>query len=246
MKTLALREGIKTPRQLHGHTADSQNSAAAVKALVADIRQTAAAEIRQAFTSISEMVNRQLRDALLEADQVYEQVMAQAKKEAAQRTDQLRSAARLTWKQEFLRQQEMLLDQILDQTRQRLTQVRVSSDYPHILLRLAGEGIEILGGSRFRMQVSNGDKAFLNDEWFSALQSLVLTKQNQGEFYAELVPEPAPISGGIIIFDENELNMVDNSFEQRLQRLWPFFRQELVKRYLREIENGDSEHEASQ
>ncbi len=224
---------VRSKPQASDVDAQANSGDTAVQALVDDILHRAVAEVEEACASMAELIDRRLTQTLETSQQAYRQAMTQAHRTNQRQAEQLRSEFRRDWKQHLMGQRQLMLDSVLAQARSRLGEISLSPEYPQVLSDLAVQGICLLGSSRALIQLNGKDQAIVDQQWMSQLvEKAVEAQPKLNGLQVVLKQEPAPIVGGVIVSDEAGINKVDNSFDQRLDRMWPSLQEFLVARFL--------------
>jgi vacuolar-type H+-ATPase subunit E/Vma4 len=118
---------------------------------------------------------------------------------------------------------ESLLSSVRDEVARRL-QAREGFDYREALVSLAVKAIGRMVGTRFVVSASEADRKVLDNVW----KEDVKRRAGREGLQLEVAPEPARISGGLIVRDAEGRQLSDESFEARLDRLWPAARRQIA------------------
>jgi vacuolar-type H+-ATPase subunit E/Vma4 len=118
---------------------------------------------------------------------------------------------------------ESALNQIRDEAAGQLA-ARQGFDYRQAVIRLAAEALAKMDGTRFVLEVAEGDQQALGQGWVEEVG------RQSGRGGLELSTEPAKTKNqaGVIIRDVQGRQVWDNTLPARLERLWPALRRELA------------------
>lgn len=173
--------------------------------IVEQARQEAGALVTMADTEAQAARMQRLEHARAEADRRVEAIRATVGVEAGR----MRAA-----------HVEALLDSLFREGRLRLA-ARQGLDDKTVLIALSAHAIERMDGDTFVLRVAPGAPVAVEDlRRATGRSSLALT----------LREDPSVAEGGLIIEDAEGRQVWDNRLPQRLVRLWPELRQQIVQR----------------
>lgn len=119
---------------------------------------------------------------------------------------------------------EQELTALRDAVRDQLL-ARTGFDYRQCLLALAAEAIAQMAGDAFVLQLAKEDEKE-HGPW---LASGAPARAGRQGVTVTIDATPASIHGGVIVRDPQGRQVWDNSFEARLQRLWPLLRHQMAE-----------------
>jgi vacuolar-type H+-ATPase subunit E/Vma4 len=102
---------------------------------------------------------------------------------------------------------------------------RTGFDYRESLLALAAEAIARMEGDAFVLQLAAADLKSHGP----ALAAAVAARAGRPDATVHLDAEPGDISGGVVVRDLQGRQVWNNSFESRLDRLWPLMRNKIAE-----------------
>ncbi len=102
---------------------------------------------------------------------------------------------------------------------------RTGFDYRESLLALAAEAVARMEGDAFVLQLAAGDLKTHGP----ALVAAVAARAGRPDVTVTLDTQPADIGGGVIVRDPPSRQVWNNSFEARLDRLWPILRNQIAE-----------------
>lgn len=122
---------------------------------------------------------------------------------------------------------EEALEAIHDAARRRLAE-RDGFDYREVVARRAAEALAAMEGEEFVFRLAPADRATLAD-W---LPGEAVRRAGREGLRVRVDEAPGDFEAGILVRDATGRQVWDNSFEARLERLWPGLRREIGGRLL--------------
>jgi len=198
-----------------------------VSLLCRAIREKGQVEAEGILTRSREQAQRIIRDAEVTVQTELEQHLAQKKQDAFQQARRLKDGATLKARQLLLQAKEELAQEIFQEARLQLEHLRDEAGYPELLQAMALQAIKELPGEEVWIQVRRDDQSLV-DEIFC--QNLTRLSGHR----VKLLPEPAAISGGCLVYSSEKRVLVDFSFSALLTRARPQLRDLLAREMLEE------------
>ncbi len=140
-----------------------------------DFSQAILDEAREEADGVVDLARREAERILegareeLEAIYIAESPQAQ-KQQASTRYNQIIASAELETRRRALLAQEDVIQQVLEQVRERLQQLRTDERYPNILRALILQGLQELEGETFEALVAPEDRKFVTPALLNELQ----------------------------------------------------------------------------
>ncbi len=147
--------------------------------------------------------------AQAEADRYYRRQVQASELEFTRRLDRLR------WE---------LIQETLEQVKQRLAAHAATPAYERTLAQLLRRGADSIERNRLVAAFNEADLARLQPRWEEFLASVGSDRE------IRLQERPLPSSGGVLVRSEDDRIRVDNTFEGRLERLQPQVLQVITER----------------
>ena len=163
--------------------------------------------------------------AKVEAQKARDQRLAEAAAQAQRARDLILARVGVEVGRMRAARTEQVLCDCLDAARKRLAE-RGGFDYGDRLAALAAEAIGGMAGRRFVLELGAADLA----AFAARLPGEVLKRAAGRDIEVTVLPEPAKIGAGVIVRDADGRQVWDDSFEARLERLWPELRLEIARR----------------
>jgi vacuolar-type H+-ATPase subunit E/Vma4 len=114
---------------------------------------------------------------------------------------------------------ESLLQSIQGKIRRRL-QVREGFDCREILLNLAAEAICNMSSDKYAIRLSAADREALGIDWRDEIRR----RTGRNNLEIAIKDDPGIAGGGLIVEDQEGVEVWDNRLTARLQRMWPELR----------------------
>jgi len=118
---------------------------------------------------------------------------------------------------------EAALQSVYDEARRRLL-AREGFDYRETVAALAADAVGRLEGDAFVLELAEADREALGAD----LAEAVRRRAGRDGLGISVAPEPAYLSGGVIVRDAEGRQVWDNSLEARLKRFWPALRLQIA------------------
>ena len=118
---------------------------------------------------------------------------------------------------------EAVLQSIRDEARRQLT-ARQGFDYRETLTVLAADAVSRVEGDAFVLELAAAD----TETPVADLADAVRRRVGRDGIDIRIAAEPADISAGVIVRDDEGRRFWDNSLQGRLTRLWPMLRREIA------------------
>jgi vacuolar-type H+-ATPase subunit E/Vma4 len=119
-------------------------------------------------------------------------------------------------------EQELLA--LREQVRAKLRE-RPWDQYGEILVGLAAEALARMEGDAFVLELSEKDREKQGD----ALVAAAGQRAGRPDIAVTVSAEPARIDSGVIVRDDQDRQVWDNSLEARLERMWPLLRSQIAE-----------------
>ncbi|GEM_PF-1204934 len=194
-------------------TLDAGEGIAALRrAILADAEETARSEIDQARG----LASQELEAARVEARGEAERILRDAERQAEAMSRRTASVGELEAKKRLLEVRERLLRQLLDRAMAEAGRISDPRERRESLMRLLLEAAHGTGGGTLEVQTSAQDARLLTTEFLAEARR----RLSRDGIRAELQPakQPASVTGGAIVSQEEGRIVVDNSLEARLKR----------------------------
>ena len=176
-----------------------------------------------------------LKEAQAEARKVREQRLADARDEACRARDLILARVGVEVARLRAARTEQVLREVRDGGQQRLAG-REGFDYRGRLAALASEAIGAMEGRRFVLELAAADL----EAGAEGLAEEVRRRVGRDDIEVTVSPDPAKIGAGVVVRDAEGRQVWDNSFEARLDRLWPELRLQIAKRLLAATGQGEN------
>jgi vacuolar-type H+-ATPase subunit E/Vma4 len=167
---------------------------------------------------------REARAILEEARKEAAEAVEQAVERATRRAERLENVGRARLEQQVatlrLRQKKEVLDRVRAEAQQALSRLADAGDYREALVRLAVLAVEAMSGDRVELVLRPSDR----ERWGESLPGAVADaarKQTGRAVRVELSGETLQASGGLVVRGGDGRELADQTFEARLERLWP-------------------------
>lgn len=163
-----------------------------------------------------------LAKAEAEAEQVRHEHLAQAQAEAVRRRELILATVAVEAGRMRSARIEMWLQSILEATRKKI-QDRNGIDYRATLIALAAEALNRMIGDTFVVKLSTADRAIFGNGLADEIRQHV-----DRPVTITIADELGTKDRGPIIQDREGRQIWDNSFQARLERLWPELRRQIA------------------
>jgi len=200
-----------------------------VSLLCREIQKKGQAEAEKILSRAGEQAERIVRDAEEKIRGELENRLRQKRQSAFLEARQLKDGATLQAGKQLLLAKESLLNELLQETRQRLISIRDGAGYPAMLQSLILKAVAEIPEKQCWIQVREHDQPLVSDAFLQALMQ-------DNERRLELMTEPAAISGGCLVYSFDRKMLVDFSFSALLTRAQPRLRELLASELLEEKE----------
>ncbi|MGB9497580.1 MAG: V-type ATP synthase subunit E [Dissulfuribacterales bacterium] len=155
-----------------------------------------------------------------------EEHISQERRSAYQRAHQVVSAAELKAGQQVMAAKQALLREVFEEAEKRLSALRDEPEYPDILKFLAIQAVSSLPEGHCWIQVRKNDQGLFS-------QDMLIDISKETGQAAELLPEPADISGGCLVFSADKKILADFSFGTLLKRAEPRLKELMATEFLK-------------
>jgi len=181
-----------------------------IEEILGDARKKAGRTLRRAEREAKQEVER----AQKEAEKITSAAIDSARQRAQKEKQVILATVDLDARRIRLDMEEQVIVEAFEAARKRVLD-KSSYDYPAALARLTIRAARAIGGNAFRIGVSEEDRPAVDT---NALRQRL--KEELGhDVHLTLADEPAPISGGVIVYSGDGGRMVDNSLDSRLARM---------------------------
>jgi len=121
---------------------------------------------------------------------------------------------------------QALLKEVFEEAEKRLSALRDEPEYPDILKFLAIQAVSSLPEGHCWIQVRKNDQGLFSQDMLIDIsglfsQDMLIDISKETGQAAELLPEPADISGGCLVFSADKKILADFSFGTLLKRAEP-------------------------
>ena len=198
-----------------------------VSLLYRAIQKKGQTEAEKILAHAQEQAQTIVRDAKLKVQGELEQHLAEKRQDAFQKARKLKDGAGLKARQLVLQAKEELMQELLKEARQQLEAMREEAGYPELLQSFALQASRELPGKAVWIQVKKEDQSLMTKAFCGNLSRL-------SERRVDVFPDPAPISGGCLVYSSDKKILVDFSFSAILLRAQPRLRELLAKELLEE------------
>jgi len=210
----------------------SESADALIEEILSDARKQAERTKRKARRKAEKITS----NAEEKADTERERILQDARQKAD--AEQGRIEALIPQQEKFIRSQavENLLNHARQKGVEKVRELTKSDEYPDILCGLAVEAINQMSGDAFNLFLTetDGEK---EGEGFAERVADVVQDELGRDVEVQISDETIKASGGLQIVGEGGHEVCDETFEARLERMWPRLRQEVAKT----LSDGDLE-----
>jgi len=203
----------------------SESADSLVEQILEDARGQAERTKKKARRRAEKIVEQAREEAEEKRQSILED--AQSRAEAEER----KVKAGISQDRRFLRQKarQKLLEHVRRRCMERLAALRNEDDYRDILLNLATDAIAQMEGEQFVLTLTPEDREQLGEELVNALPPRVADELNR-DVEVELAEETVDACGGLKLMRRDGKEICDETFEGRMERLWPQLRHEVANR----------------
>ena len=191
--------------------------------ILTDARRQAEPLVKRARRQAEEL----LRKAEQEAERRREQVRAQAQQRGEAAAQRVRARAELEAENIRRRAQEDILQQARQRAMDSLCDMVVCDQYPEMLLRLALAGLAAMDGMRFEIVMRAKDREAHGKHAAHALRDRAASELGR-QVIVTAADETITASGGLVVRRADGRQVCDQTFEVRLDRLWPELRVDIA------------------
>lgn len=191
--------------------------------ILEDARQQAEPIKKRARKEADEIVEKAQEEAEERKEDIFQQARERAKNEVQ------RLKARLDLEKANIERnaREDILDEIRDRVLQTLEDLRSNGDYEKALVELSCAAISRMTGRRFEVVMRDADREKLGDKIREAVRERAANELGR-QVTINLADETISVVGGVVIQREDGSQICEQTFENRLDRLWPQLRQEVA------------------
>jgi vacuolar-type H+-ATPase subunit E/Vma4 len=200
-----------------------------VSLLCREIQKKGQAAAEKILSRAEEQAKRIVRDAEEKMHNELEDRLSQKRQSAFLQARQLKDGATLQAEKQLLLARESLIQELLQETRQRLITLRDGAEYPAVLQSLIVQALTEIPGEQCWIQVRKQDQSLFSDEFLRTLME-------HDRRRLELMTEPAAISGGCLVYSFDRKMLVDFSFSVLLTRAQPKLRELMAAELLEKEE----------
>ena len=183
-----------------------------------DVRKEAEALILEALAESKETLSA----AKKEADETYNSAMIQASAKAEVEKRKIESLTEVEIRNRLLKTKETIVDAAFERATSKLNDFAKTEEYHRYLLRFIQEAAKKVGSKKLIVHTNSADK-----DWLQQGNLKNLSKELHIDL--QLADEPENCIGGCKIETLNGKISYDNTLENRLQKLKPELRIEVVK-----------------
>jgi vacuolar-type H+-ATPase subunit E/Vma4 len=197
-----------------------------VSLLCRAIREKGQKEAGEILSRAREQADHILQKARENRQRNLEERVFQERRSAYQHAHQVVSAAELKAGQQVMVTRQALLREVFEEAEKRLSALRDGSEYPDILKFLAIHAVSSLPEGRCWIQVRKNDQGLFS-------QDMLIDISKETGQTAELLPEPADINGGCLVFSADKKILADFSFGTLLKRAEPRLKELMATEFLK-------------
>jgi vacuolar-type H+-ATPase subunit E/Vma4 len=210
----------------------TQNSPAVLNAeILADARRDCENIIRRAQAESADL----LAAARAEAEELLQKKRESARAEAARRTEMTLATVAVESGRMRSERVEALLENIRDEARNRL--LTQQSDCRETVIVLAAEAIRQMSGTEFVLKISPADAAALGNR----LAGEIAPRVGRPSLNLSVSSDASITDGGVVVATADGLQIWDNRWLSRLERLWPELRRQIAVQTALVARNGIAE-----
>jgi len=201
----------------------SDGTDALARQILADARRQAEPLVTRARREAEEL----LRKAGQEAERRRELVRTRAQQRGEAAAQRVRARAELEAENIRRRAQEDILQQARQRAMVGLGEVAASDQHAEMLLRLALAGLAAMSGRRFEVVMRIQDREAHGEHIARALRDHAASELGRQVIVAT-ADETITASGGLVVRRADGRQVCDQTFEARMDRLWPELRVEIA------------------
>ncbi len=203
----------------------SESADSLVEQILEDARGQAERTKKKARRRAEKAVEQAREDAEEERQSILDEAESRAE------ADEQKLKAGIAQDRRFLQQKALqeLLEHVRERCMERLAELRNEEGYRDILLNLAAEAAAQMQGEQFVLVLSPEDREELGEELADALRRKVDDELDR-DVEVELSEETVDACGGLKLMRGNGKEICDETFEGRMERLWPELRHEVADR----------------
>jgi len=153
-----------------------------------------------------------LEEARREAEKRYESIVNENKERMRTKEQQMITHFELEAKNRLLRAKEELIEEVYNETLQRLREYTLTDDYVNCLFRLISEASRQLSSDEIKIQLNERDDKILTEKRLQDFSKKIGVKLVKSKKRIDCI-------GGVIVTSPDEKIIVDNTFENRLRML---------------------------
>lgn len=207
-----------------------ESADALIEEILSDARKQAERKKRKAERKAEKIKS----DAEDEAEAERERILEDARKKGSNEQRRIEALIPQERKSIQSRAVEGLLEHARRTGMERLRELVDSDEYRDILCRLAVEAIDQMSGDSFTLFLTDDDRKRLGEELAGEVAQAAREKLDR-EVEVRTSDEPIRATGGLQVTGADGHEMCDETFEARLERLWPRLRQKVAK----QLTDGD-------
>jgi vacuolar-type H+-ATPase subunit E/Vma4 len=183
--------------------------------ILADARRRAERATQRARRDAERIVGEARESAQQERDRLMASVH--------QRVERQERMQKARLEQELLRMRRQAFQDVLErvraEARDELSALAASEEGRQVLVRLAVSAIDAMRGERFRLALSAGERQRWGEGLAQDVEAAVSAELGRA-VSVELDPEELKARGGLTVRGEGTRELVDQTFEARMGRLW--------------------------
>jgi len=206
-------------------TADNSSE----EAIIQKILEDAEAQARRILDGARRTGDSHRKKAETEAARVRQEIMDQAQAKADTLRAKEIATARMEAKRILLAAREEVVNAALHRIEEELAGLRKSEGYREILLRLAREAIQAIGGSKVVLKLSKADEGLVDQDFLAELERTLVADEAKARVEIDVRFEADLDDGGCIATSGDGRIIFDNTFTGRFERMKPELRSMLIR-----------------